>query len=138
MSEELKTDEEYYLEPCGHYITVELKGVKKEKKTASGIVYDFDKDINTREQRAASNAKILEVGRNCWTGFTDPDGNWHSWCKKGETVMIAQHAGQGFAIDDNLPKEEKDRLDRQRVIKDDDVLGVWRKRKIVLIAEVSK
>ena len=128
---------EEYLDPCGHYMTVELNGVQKEKKTASGIIYDFDQDTNSREQRAASNATVLEVGRNCWTGFTDPDGNWAAWCEKGEKVMIAQHAGQGFAIDDNLPKEEKDQLSRQRVIKDDDVLGVWRKRKVRLMQAVK-
>ncbi len=123
------------LKPCGHFLTVELEGVVIGKTTESGIVYDIDVDKSKAEQAAFVRAKVVRVGINCWTGFTDPNGDWHAWCKAGDWIMLAQHAGQKFPPGDDLSKEEKEQLNRMRIIKDDDVLGVWVDEEL---AEVSK
>ena len=123
------------LKPSGHFLTVELEEVVIGKTTASGILYDIDLDKGKAEQAAFVSAKVVSVGINCWTGFTDPNGDWHAWCEVGDLIMLAQHAGQRFPSNDDLSKEEKEKLNRMRLIKDDDVLGVWIDEEL---AEVSK
>ncbi len=109
---------------CGHYLIVKLDPVDDEIKSAGGLILSTGKSNKKREQAAGSYATVINVGPNCWTGFTDPDGNWNAWCKADDRVMIAQYAGQAFPVPDNVSNEEKDDLALIRLIKDDDVLAV--------------
>jgi len=107
-------------EACGHFLIIELSEAESEKVSAGGIYIPTDK---RQEQLGMSTAKVVDVGLNCWTGFTDPSGNWKAWCQIGDEIMIAQYAGQSFPVSDELPIDEQNRLKRLRLIKDDDVLA---------------
>jgi len=111
-------------EACGHYLIVKLEPVIGEKVSAGGIVLAETVKDKKRQQSAGQYAEVINVGVNCWAGFTDPDGNCAPWCKAGDRVMIAQYAGQAFPVDDTLPKDEQTEAERMRLIKDDDVLAV--------------
>lgn len=108
---------------CGHFLIVELTEAESERKSSGGILLDATIDGKRKNQLGMSTAKVVDVGPNCWTGFTDPDGNWQSWCKPDDKIMIAQYAGQSFPVSDDLPMPEQDKLKRLRLIKDDDVLA---------------
>ena len=112
------------LKACGHYLIVKLEPVDKEQVSDGGIVLAKTvKELN-REQNAGQFAEVIDVGMNCWSVFSDFEGNWEPWCKPGDRVMVAQYAGQSFPVDDQLSKEEQDEASLMRLIKDDDVLAV--------------
>lgn len=111
---------------CGHYLIVELDEVEKESKSASGIITSVNTgDKGKREQAGMSLATVINIGPNCWIGH-GPNGNDHidsPWCKETDRIMIADYAGQKFPIPEDLGENEKARLSRYRLIKDDDVLA---------------
>ena len=108
----------------GHYLIVKLEPVESEQVSEGGIIINTLAKDKNREQAAMALADVVNVGQNCWGGFYDKEGDAHSWCAEGDRVMIAKHAGQGFPISPDLPKEEQDDLALYRLIKDDDVLAV--------------
>jgi len=105
---------------CGHFLIIELSEAESETFSDGGIIISKDKK---KEQLGMTICKVVDVGRNCWTGFTDPDGNWEAWCQAEDNIMIAQYAGQAFPVDEGLPLEEQTYIKRLRLIKDDDVLA---------------
>jgi len=107
----------------GHYLIVKLDPVDDEQVSEGGIVLATTTTEKKREQSAMALANVVNVGDNCWAGFYNREGDSNPWCKEGDRVMIAKHAGQGFPISANLPKEEQDDLALYRLIKDDDVLA---------------
>lgn len=108
---------------CGHFLIVELTEAEDEKVSSGGIVLANTIDDRRREQAGMSTAKVVDVGGNCWTGFTNPEGEWSAWCEEGDKIMIAQYAGQSFPVSDELDLDAQDKLKRLRLIKDDDVLA---------------
>lgn len=104
---------------CGHFLIVELDHVPREEVSAGGIVLATTKAA----QKGMCLAVVSDIGTNCWTGFTDPSGEWSGWCETGDKIMIAQYAGQSFPIPDGATQEEKERLSRMRLIRDEDVLA---------------
>lgn len=111
--------------PCGHYLIVRLSEVAKEQTSAGGIVLRTKSEDRKREQSGYSIATVESVGHNCWTGHQRPDGEWGGpWCNVGDTIMIAQYAGQGFPVPDDATEDDKKELALLRLIKDDDVLVV--------------
>ena len=109
---------------CGHYMIIELDEVPGENVSSGGIILATGSQERGREQKGMSLAKVLNVGPNCWTGYTNPDGEWAPWCEEGDKVMLAQYAGQDFPVSDSMTKEEQEYLKRVRLIKDDDVLAL--------------
>ena len=110
------------IKPCGHYLIIKLKDVPDEQTSEGGIIVRTG-DAK-REQAGMSMAEVVDVGKNCWSGFVDHNNDWEAWCKKGDTIMIAQYGGQAFPVPDDASAEEKAELSRLKLIKDDDVLGV--------------
>jgi len=108
---------------CGHYLIIKLQKVADEKKSAGGIVFATNSDVKKREQVGMSIAEVVDIGQNCWAGFTDHDSEWHPWCKIGDKVMIAQYGGQVFPVPESLSQEEKEELALYRLVKDDDILA---------------
>ena len=109
-----------FFKPSGHHLVVILDFVEKEKVSSGGIILHSDK----AEQRAQANATVLAIGPSAWAGFEDQEGGWQPWCEVGDKVMIAQHAGQAFHIDEDLTQNEQKIAERVRLILDKDVLGV--------------
>jgi co-chaperonin GroES (HSP10) len=109
---------------CGHFLIIELDDVPTEKVSAGGIVLQAVGDANKKEQAGMSVCTVVDIGPNCWVGHYNPDGDHVPWCKVDDRVMIAKYAGQEFPIPDELSTEEKERMGRMRLIKDDDVLAV--------------
>ena len=112
------------LRACGHYLIVKLEPMDEEKVSAGGIVLAETISEKKRQQSGGQYAEVMDVGRNCWAGFTDNNGEWYEWCKKGSRIMLARYAGQAFPIDDSATKEEQAEAELLRLIKDDDVLVV--------------
>ena len=109
---------------CGHYLIIELDEVPDENVTNSGIIIAAGSKERGREQAGMSLAKVLNVGPNCWAGFTNSDGECQPWCWAGDKVMLAQYAGQAFPVNDAMEKPEQEYFKRLRLIKDDDVLAL--------------
>ena len=109
---------------CGHYLSVKLEKAPSEQVSSGGIILSQGIDSKKKEQAGMSYAKVVSIGANCWVGHYDPDGEWSPWCKEGDTVMIAQYAGQSFPIIDSESGDKQDKSALMRLIKDDDVLMV--------------
>ncbi len=112
------------IKACGHYLIVELEPAADELVSAGGIVLATGIDSKKKEQAGMSYAKVVDIGRNCWVGHYDAEGNHNDWAEVDDRVMIAKYAGQAFPIPDGSSKADKATYDRLRLIKDDDVLAV--------------
>jgi len=112
-----------FFTPRGHRLVILLDHVEKEEKTASGIIISKVGQTGKQEQRARAKCKVLAVGDGCWPGYDNED--FEPWCKEGDEIIIAQHAGQGVHIPENLSVEEVAIAERIRIILDDDVLGPY-------------
>ena len=109
---------------CGHYLIIELDDVPKEEKTEGGIILAKTSDTNKREQCGMTLATVVDVGPNCWAGHYKTASNENSdpWCSVGDKVMISKHAGQEFPCPEHIIGDEKDYIERIRLIPDGDVL----------------
>ena len=112
------------LKACGHYLIVKLEPVCDEKVSSGGIVLTETISEKKRQQSGGQYAQVIDVGTNCWAGFTDSNGGWEAWCKAGDRIMLARYSGQAFPVDDSTTKEEQREAELYRLIKDDDVLAV--------------
>ena len=114
---------EFFFKPRGHRLVILLDHVEKEETTASGIIISKQGQTGKAEQRARAKCKVIAIGDGCWPEF-DNDA-FEPWCKEGDDIVIAQHAGQGFLIPEDLTQEEQAVAERLRIILDDDVLGPY-------------
>lgn len=112
-----------FFTPRGHRLVILLDHVEKEETSAGGIIISKVGQTGKAEQRARAKCKVLAVGDGCWPGYDNED--FEPWCKVGDDIIIAQHAGQGVLIPENLTQEEVAVAERIRIILDDDVLGPY-------------
>lgn len=89
----------------GYRVLVEPDEI--EKQTEAGIIIVQDERV---EQSKLQTGVVLGIGDTCWKGesFNDP------WCKVGDRILFAQHAGRFVYIDEEL----------KLVLNDTDVIGV--------------
>ena len=113
------------LKACGHYLIVRLEPITEEKTYGDvGIVLAETSSEKKRQQSGGQFAEVIDIGRNCWSCFTDHRGEWYQWAKPGDRIMIARYSGQTFPTDDSMSDEELKANELLRLIKDDDVLAV--------------
>ena len=112
---------------CGHFLIVELESVPDEAVSKGGIIMATSTSDKNKEQAGMALATIVDIGKNCWAGFYDRDGDSHAWCEVGDKVMIAKYAGQAFPAPECASLAEKEMAKRIKLIKDDDVLAVQKK-----------
>nr|ASN63776.1 co-chaperonin GroES [uncultured virus] len=113
------------LKACGHYLIVRLEPIVEEKKYGEmGLIIAENSQERNRQQSGAQYAEVLDIGRNCWSVFTDHRGEWYQWCKPGDRIMVAKYSGQAFPTDPSMSDDELRENKLLRLIKDDDVLAV--------------
>jgi len=63
------------------------------------------------EQNAVDEGTVVDVGQNCWAA---PVGDGTPWCKIGDRVLFARHAG-------SIRKEGEDIY---LILNDEDIIGI--------------
>lgn len=119
-----------------HYLIVEFQEVSDEKVSEGGIIMAETKQEKNREQEGESLAVVLHVGPCCWQGFDDGTEFRHIACDIGDTIVLAQYAGQKLPSYDEMSLEDQDYLSRIRLIKDSDVLA--RCKTSIMVESVAK
>ena len=113
------------LKATGHHIIIELEPINEEKTFGeSKIIIQESLSEKKRQQSGGQFAKVLDIGANAWSCFTNHEGVYYPWCAVGDRVMIARYSGQTFPIDDSMSDDELKANELLRLIKDDDILAV--------------
>ena len=100
------------IKPCGHRLVVKpvkLEDVDEAYKKAKSVGIQFLEQHERVEQSAVDKGVVLSLGS---TAFKDFGGD--PWCKVGDTVVYARHAG----------KRIKDGEEDYLVLNDEDVVAV--------------
>lgn len=98
--------------PCGHRILIKAKTAVEEDETfarARALGFEIAKSTVAQQQTGVDTGVVLEVGQ---TAFKDFGAD--AWCKVGDTVMFAKHAG----------KVVQENEDFYVFLNDEDIVGV--------------
>lgn len=79
---------------CGHRVLI--KPHYPEEKTESGIIVGLGKQYEL-EKNATQEGEVVGIGPTAWS---DPGLGGKPWCKMGDIVMFARHAGKKVREDE--------------------------------------
>ena len=85
------------VEVCGHRVLLRPTGM--EDKTDWGFDLAPQGDLHKREKAGTVIGEVVDIGPTAWRAFDGDDPNWKPWCKIGDIVYFAKHAGKFITID---------------------------------------
>lgn len=82
------------LVPCGHRVIIkpEFESQEIQEGALKGFITSVNEDTYSRERMATDMGTVVSIGPNCWK--PEGLGGGVPWCKIGDRVRYAKHAGK--------------------------------------------